>query len=467
MRRALVTTLGVLGLLVWACPAAGQSLDQTFFIGTGEITGANSIDLPVAVSGSIAVDFHGSQAAGCAALGRCGLSGSEVLDPGKRGDLVLAVERIRGKRKLFGLLALGERGSVSTVAHTERASAAGPPGMCGDLNAPISGISLLNARPASSLSVRVGGSSVALLGDDLFVTRCPGPLESDLLPLLPSRRLPQSVIRHGGSMDLSTTRPFTAAGFAGTLRSTVVLRFGHRRRNSPSSGTIRPSRASKHRLRVIEVVYRIEQVTGSVGLAFSGLGDPAQCLELDACGATGTVDESPAATAGSFVFSSITPASRDRRGVRTLLGLARDGDTSHVGADGYGEWHSRMGRVQASLSWTDGGAPCVDRLPMRSGYLAGSVERSRFTLQYAPTGTDDSLHTHCGGPFQGDLTGSGGALASGSLPFTALRHRTVTMHLTRPPAVVPTTGYSGSVTSQITVTLRREKVREQTFSVPF
>jgi hypothetical protein len=153
--------------------------------------------------------------------------------------------------------------------------------------------------------------------------------------------------------------------------------------------------------------------------------------------------------------------------VRTLLGLARGGHVSGLSADGAGEWRSRAGVVSASLAWSDGGAACTDTRPLRSGVFSGGVDASRFRLEYGVSGALDSLHNHCGGPLQTDLVGVNGSLASGSVPASALRRRTVTVHLTRAPVVVPTSAYSGSVHSQITITLRREKVREQVINLSY
>ena len=134
------------------------------------------------------------------------------------------------------------------------------------------------------------------------------------------------MIEHGGSIDLSTIRPFSSAGFAGTLRSTLVLRLGRARR--PHFSDEPPDFGKPHRVRDTEV----------------------------------------------------------------------------------------------------------------------SV-----------------LRTRCGGPMQTDVA-SVRSFASGSVPTAALRHRQVTIHLTRNRAIVPTAAWQGSLKSDLTVTLVRTRVREQVFT---
>jgi hypothetical protein len=269
------------------------------------------------------------------------------------------------------------------------------------------------------------------------------------------------VIEHGGSIDLSTIRPFSSAGFAGTLRSTLVLRLGRARR--PHFSDEPPDFGKPHRVRDTEVSYRVKSVTGSVGFAFSGLGDPAQCLALDACGETGSVTLSPAASAGTFVLDVETPASRPRRDIRTLFGIARGGDPRGLVAGGYGAWTSRAGAVNASFSWQDGTSPCTDAVPLRSGTLSGELNARRFEMVFGGLLDGDVLHTRCGGPVQSDVA-SVRSFASGSVPIAALRRKQLTIHLTRYRAIVPTAAWQGSVKSALTVTLVRTRVRERVFT---
>ncbi|HKN95412.1 MAG TPA: hypothetical protein VJU60_13835 [Thermoleophilaceae bacterium] len=460
MKKLAVATLALLVLGVCAPRAVAafftESITEFVFLAPGSPTGTPEIDLPVSVTGTLSVEFHGSAAAGCAALGRCSFSGTEVFDPGRSGHVLLDQASVGGKRKLIGSLVLD--GAEPTAAHTERASGSGVAGSCADVAGDSAYFTTsLAAHPVDSLSIGIGSSSSGALSDDLFASRCAGPLGSDLAPFLPSRRLSRSLIEHGGKLDLSTTKPFSAAGFAGILRSTIVLRFGHARRlHFPTHfGGKHPTR-----LRETVVAYRVERVAGHVGLTFSGLGDPAQCLALDACGTSGTIGEAPVGNRGTFDFFVITGAARPRRDARTLLGLATAGRTAGLTAFGIGVWFGHGGGVQSSVTHDDGGPPCTDSQNLKTGALTGSVRHSHLRLRYGPPDADNSLSTRCGGPLQSDLV-AGQALASGELPVSALRRKTLTIHLKRPPSVVPTTGYTGSIQSDITITLQRIAVRER------
>jgi hypothetical protein len=464
---AVAVALAALGAAPAASHAASVQSDNTFFVvfGGGAASSSAGIDLPVKLSGAVSVDFHGSEAAGCAALGRCALSGTEVFDPGRTGDLLVVPLRLHGKKLVFGFLVLGAEHGVSTTAHTQRAGVSGPVGSCGDVASALGAGQMLGRGLSHSLSIRLGGIS-PLNGLDTFATRCPGPLGKDLLPLLPSRRLPRAVIKHGGSIDLSTTRPFSTSGFEGIVRSTVLMHIARRRRPSGSSENIVDSSGvGRHRTRAIGVTYRIERVSGSAGFTFAGLGDPAECLQLDACGTSGAVTESLGGASGRLDLVANASARRPRRDLRTLLGLARGGRTERVRAQASGEWRSGTGAVNSSVAW-GGGQPCTDTVPLGTGELAGVAAGTRFRLEFGTADSAGDLHTRCAGPLQADLAGTQ-PLASGSLPLSALRRRIVTIHLTRAPGVVPTSAYSGSFQADITVTLRRIRVREQVFTDSF
>jgi hypothetical protein len=462
-RRSLAAVTACIAALVWCGSVQAQSFSSDILlIGLGG-SGESQLVLPVTVSGTIAIDFHGSTAGGCAPLGRCELSGTEVFDPGRSGVLVVLKARVRGKRVLAGVLELGSGHSIVTTSHTERTTASGGTATCGDAAASLLQAQFLSAGLTNSLSIRIGGSAFPF-GQPIFGTRCPGPLDSDVTSLLPSRRLPRAVLRHGGTIDLSTTRPFSRGGFDGTLRSTMVLRFGRGRH--PNLGNDFDFGGKAHRVRDTVVGYRVRSVTGAVNFAFSGLGDPAQCLTFDACGETGSMTLSPQATGGSLSLELETSAGRPRRDVRTLLGLARGGDTRGLVGLGVGDWTSRTGAANALLNWRDGSAPCTDRLPLHSGILTGEITPKHLEMIYGGVLSGSPPQSRCGGPLVTDFN-STGSFALGAVPTAALRHRTVTIHLTRDQNMVPTAAWQGSLKSDLTVTLVRTRVRERVSTVRF
>ena len=453
--RAVASILATMAALLGACSTAqAQSSDSESFVFFGGVAGA-SLDFAsitqadVLVSGNVYVEYRGTPDAGCATHGVCGISGTLVWEPGRHGQLVVERVRIHGKVKLIGDLGFY---NASNVTHTRRESASGPTGLCGDIGTETLGTSIFSRGISSSLHVGLGD---AVSG--FATTHCPGPLDSDVLRLLPIRPLRHSVIKHGrGSVDLSTTRPFRAGGFSGVLHSTVTLKFGKPRRpRIPSFGDIKFPR-----LRIARARYRIDRVSGSLTAAFGGVSDPSLCMPLDACGVTGTITQSLPRGTGEFELSTLAPASRPKRDLLRAIGVSTRGSLKGLGAEGLGVWKANSGTLQATVKRDDGSAPCSDSLPMRTGFLFASVTQRGLRLDYV----SDAFRTRCEGPLETDLAGDEG-LASGHVPLSALRHRRVTIRL-RTGAKFSGGAYSGTTQPALTVTLTRTGFSSRVVSFP-
>ena len=107
----------------------------------------------------------------------------------------------------------------------------GAPAHCQDARAARYASLDFNGDAPGTAVVRLAAATHTVsYGADLLSTRCAGPLESDIAAVLPTRALPVQVLRKGSTtIDLSATSAFAAAGMAGTVRSSVVLRLGRPR----------------------------------------------------------------------------------------------------------------------------------------------------------------------------------------------------------------------------------------------
>lgn len=222
VRIALALTAAICALAV-AAPAAGAKTQATLF----KITRAQ---------GTVAVTFAGDQAAGCAARGVCGVSGTSTYTFGGKPKFgVIYMFRTRGRtRYVFGYL--NTRGeTVSDVA------TAGSPERCIDRVAHASeSLSFEPHRDNLEFYWRElpdpdeeHGEELILLedyGGDPFDTRCAGPALRDMAEsdALPEADIPYRPFRQGrGNFGTSGTHAFAGGGFAGTV--TWNLRYGIQR----------------------------------------------------------------------------------------------------------------------------------------------------------------------------------------------------------------------------------------------
>ena len=115
-----------------------------------------------------------------------------------------------------------------------RAAGSGAPGHCQDARAArYESLDFNGDAPGIAIARLAATSKTVSYGADLLSTRCAGPLESDIAAVLPTRSLPVQALRTGSTtIDLSATRAFAAAGMAGTVRSSIVLRSAAPRRST-------------------------------------------------------------------------------------------------------------------------------------------------------------------------------------------------------------------------------------------
>jgi hypothetical protein len=217
----------------------------------------------------------------------------------------------------------------------------------------------------------------------------------------------------------------------------------------------------KRRRRILEVSYRLDQVSGQVVTGVSGLADPDLCGPLDACGLMGSVTVAPSASSGEAFVAANASARHPWRDLRRAVGLSPGRPPRGVSTFGFVNWTQDAGAVTSDLT-RDGTLACRDSVPLFSG--GGVLLRfSRGGVRAAYGGVDlsvsDLLATRCPGPMMADAAG-GGALATGTVPLRAFGARRVTLRLGQGRAY-SSDGYHGATRPDLTVAMHRTAVKRQ------
>jgi hypothetical protein len=420
-----------------------------------------SLSTPVEVQGSVQVEFAASAAAGC--VDSCDASGSLSWDPIADAQLEVESSGQPGRARLNGALVffggLGQRGPTTT-SHVIRARTDSSSGVCSDARSSDLLVFDFSVGSESHIEARLARGKPD--DSDIFSTRCGGPVESDFLGALPSASLDRRTLLRGRTaVDLSGTRPFAAHGFAGTVRSSLVLHLGRPRRESPVAAPATPPRLAAGAIRTVTATYAIERIGGDVQTAFGSVGERSLCDPLDVCGATGSIRLQPLVSSGSATFVAYGPARRvTGHGLRAALGLAPGRRPRGVTALGTAEWTRDSGR--ATETFTDGfGKTCRDSVQLGGGFMTFWVGPRRVFAGYG-RGFDsgaDPFRTRCQGPSLVDASQEH-PLAAGNVPRKAFRGRQVVIPLDRgrPFESEP---YRGETRPAVTVVLRRLKVRQR------
>jgi hypothetical protein len=468
VKRAAAVAAACVAVLVAAPAASGQIV--IFDIG-GNARQVSSIQTNVRVTGTVSVDFRGDEAAGCAAARLCDTSGNVTWDPSGRAQLLAYGYRFGGHRFEGAFLTFGidedEGSHIETSARVRRSGG----GLCADGVAPSFDAVGSRDRPGTSVEIALAGASGSPFpASDHFRTRCAGPTADDLRALLPTHLVSERALRRGHArLDFSGERSFSAGGLTGTLHSTVVLHLG-RTTDRQGDGSSDTEPTHRIRRRAIEVSYRIERVSGRVVTHLHGLADPDLCGPLDACGLMGTVTTAPRDTGGLAHLSAQSTLRHSRRELRQAVGLARGGRPAGVQAYGYAQWSRDRGTITSSLARAGSeGSGCSQSVALGPvGALGLAVRGDRVRVTYGDPGSvpSDPLRTRCPGPSGNDVAGSG-ALASDTLPLRAFGRPRLTLHLSTGRRF-RSDGYGGTTDPDVTVVLRRTKVRQyvQSFDVP-
>jgi hypothetical protein len=422
------------------------------FFGRGT---ASFTQIPARIQGQLAVAFHGDRAAGCAARGVCGYSGTVVWQPPRTGSLEIVTYHQRGKLEHEASLNLidesgpgpfpGAAGVASADVSSQPTGPGGSSSACTDagstgqnVNLPVRGQAVLFA--------------LGHAGPGLTETRCAAPLVGDFAHALVSRSLNLRAVSRGHvTISLASSGPFAGGGFAGTVSSTVRLSLGR-----PSTQRPTPSGRPKGptvRIRSVDVRYR---ATIAGRLPAEVRGDPSSCSLLGSCGANGSFELRPRAMSGVLDVSAFTRARRPLRDVLTALGLRTGGNPRGISTFGSALLN---GPGSFDADFAQGAVTCHDSVPTGPAAVTLQIEGRSLAATFAPTG--GAMHTRCPGPLIDQST----ALASGSVPVRLLGRRTATIPLTTGVDLLDD-GYHGRTVPNLTLTITRTRIKTTFQSLP-
>jgi len=443
-------------------PAPAQNLDFAEGLRARVV---REIRIPIAAHGQVTVDFHGEQSAGCEAIGLCTTSGTATWNPGTQGSLVVVEYSDRGQRWLEGSLAFDQRIATEgvgrtgplTVSTVGRLLPAGQTSTCSD--ARVNGFFDVRTDPvsASVLDIRLAGPGSSAPATDLIGTRCAGPLQADIAPLLPVKRIESAALLAGRTaLDMSATRPFAVKGLAGTLHSSLTLELGTPTLLGAAQLAKEQRRVSRAfgPQRTVAIEYEVERVSGEVLVDYVGRAEHSECASLDSCGTRGTLRVAPTTTTGKAYLSASGPSDLPRHRLRAALGLARGRVPDSVLANGVAWWSDGIGTVaQAGLQ---GGERCNDTAPLRADEIALTPSRTHVSATYYTSNPSfDQLQTRCAGPSVVGLEVP--PLASARVPLRRLAASRVQVRL-RSGRTFTANGYAISTRPSLTLVLKRKRI---------
>jgi len=447
-RRLLQALLVVFGCCALAPVAGAASLctnrggSLSLYASGGPATPLSDTVIPVCTTGRVEVRFSGGPAAG-------GYSGNESWQPQGVGELDVLMYRSHGRTVRNASLVLGGFGGPVQSA-VERSAATGAAACSDRSDGPVGGFFIPTVR-GQRITLNLAS------GEPLFGTRCAGPLDVDLRTALPMVNLGLGSVLHGRlRIDLQGAHPFSAHGFSGVARSTLVLRLGRAQTAHQSPPPTEPT--SGRRTRIVNVNYQVQSLRGTAVADVRGSSDAAVCGPLDACGLSGTIDVTPGKLRGGSVYlSANAPTRRPLRDLLAAVGLGAGGNRSGIAALGGGSAHLH-GAIAADLTQTQ---QCRDATTFNQALvlLEAHGDRVQVSLSPAQSQAADPLRTRCPGPELGDNT-----LTSATLPRSALRRRTLTVSLKG--RSFSDGAYGVGTHSTLVLTLRRVRVSTQTYISP-
>jgi hypothetical protein len=423
-----------LGVAPGAGAAGGGSTQTSLGVPFGPGLRAET-DVPVRSTGKVVVSFHGDPATGCAARGLCGYSGTDTLDAGARGDLLLGTYRRHGRTEHDALLMQPPPARVTSaiVADPGGGACSDAPGQFADL-----------------FDASLHGARVTLVvldpGGSVLATRCAGPLDSDVLAAFPRVTVPVGTLLRGRKrLDLGGTREFAGDGFAGTVNSTVAVQLGRPRHIRGGEGGGLPPGFHFRRMRIVTQSLTLTRLGGSLAGTFRSSSG---CGPLGACGAQGTLGLSPSPSGASGVLAATGPVNAP---LRDFLAALHGGHRRGIDVGGGVEWRDRSLERE---TFGQSGA-CNDTAPVSRGSVFFDVGRRAVHARYVVDGT---LRTRCPGPM------IAGVVASGAGSPAALAGRSFTLRLTG--TRFADRGYAGTFEGSIALTLRRGRISQDVEALP-
>jgi hypothetical protein len=422
----------------------GVARAQTVVIGVGPGRGSAQ-EVDVSMTGSLVVSFHGDQGTGCAARGLCAYSGIVVWRPGPQSHGLLEITTLRshGRRVYTANLSLFPNygGGADVSAEVRRSIAGQSPGICADTSSQFRSSALPVNDGVISLAVLGGGSSI-------LSTRCAGPVDADIAPVLATPLLPvRLALRGHRQVDLGEIRSFAANGLAGTVSSTIVLHLGETFSVGRGGGS-----SGGERYRLVTAPLTLVKASGSISAQLRGTADRDVCVLLDSCGTQGTITVHPQPQRGQGQLTAYGPARLPYRDFLAALGLGRHANANGIVVQGVISWDSG-GILQTDIAQ---GGECKDSTPLGFGAVYFGARRGQVTAQYAPRG---SARARCPGPRLFAVRGAG-YLADGTFPTRDLGRGEFSIPL-RPDATFSDDGYAGHLAGSLSLTIRRGRFTQR------
>jgi len=414
--------------------------------------------IPMTIEGDIGVQFRAGPDTGCAAP--CDLAGTVTWTPPRSGLLYIADTRVDGRREVYASILFTEDGSdaATASAHVVR----GRPGLgsavCLDARSEVYGQLDLVAGKGAGLTARLLAPSSASSPTDVLGTRCAGPLDADLAPMLPAVTLSQSTLKKGRvTLDFSAASTFATGGMAGAVTSSLKFVLGRPfvDENPDDSIVLLPSGFRSVRRRALTATYSIESMSGKVVTTFAGSGEAALCGALDACGSTGSASVAPSPGEGLATFTATGPRRATYKQLRVALGLSPGRPSPHIETYGLAFWEEDTGTALTSVRNPDGYS-CSEAGRPGGGSAFFTLGQRRVQGSYYPLSTDP-LSGRCSGPTIEDVTAAA-ALARGSVPRSAFRRKRVIFPFPRGTGF-SSGAYTGGSTSDLSMVLVRRSVK--------
>jgi hypothetical protein len=457
-------------MLLAGCATLPAAVAQAQVVtpGAPEARVIRTIEIPMTLSGMLAVEFRAAPDTGCPAP--CDLTGAVTWSPVTRGALIVYEYRIGKERQLTALVVLlPDEDRASTTARVVRALPGGGHSTCIDARGEdLATLDFSAGRNDALMARLLGGPGGAGPGTDLVGSRCDGPTGTDLATLLPQHQLTREVLLRGRvALDFSAERHFVAHGFGGVLRSSVKMALGPATVDSDPEGDLDaveggPSGIRTRRVPELTATYAIERAAGSVVTSFAGAREPVLCGGLGSCGAAGTVEITTVPVGGEVSVVATGTRKSTRRQLAAALGLRRGPVPRGVEVFAIGFWDEDSGSVVTAIRDADGPV-CAERAGLGGGSLRFGFGRRRVSAIFGEAGSfqHDPFSSRCAGPTLGDAGGSAG-LAAGTLRLADFRRKRVTVPLSRGRGFA-SEAYEGSSRSSLSFVLRRTRVESGVF----
>jgi hypothetical protein len=423
-------------------PAAGcqsASFTSVGFELPGDARVISEHDLPVCLTGTATVRFHGSRAAGCGPRGLCAYAGTDTWEP-KRGTLTVIVVSVHGRRRTLQMFTPGGGSLAGVVTRRFGGRVAGT---CRESSVPGFGpLPSLRAVHDGRIALRMPRGGV-----DVWPSVCAGPLAADLPPF-PSIGLPVAQVLSGSAAaTVDRSRPFSRGAFAGTVADHLKITTGLA---EPGLGD-QPPATHRRRYRTVTLTYQVQRPIGSVEVDWAH--PTAGCRELDACGLHGRESLTLGAPASGLTLQIVAeaPASRPERDLLAALGLSHQGDPKGVGVVGVFQPRTDVSTTTSGQH----GVPCRDRRSVGPMPIVILGSGGRLKATYSSAFEGDSLRTSCPGPALGLH-----ALASATIAPGALASHRLTLSLTHPTAY-DDHGYVVHLAPQLSLRLTRERLTQR------